>query len=307
MNIIHIGWVNNFINERINMCTFSIIVPHFNSVESVLNLLNTIPEDSNIETIVVDDKSTDDISQLINKIEQISNAILLKNETYQKGAGVCRNIGLRRAVGKWVLFADADDFFLKEFMQNIESKSDMDDDIIFFMPTSIKISSGKKSSRSVPYSRLISEYLSSNCETNLLRLKFLFEAPWSKLYKREMIEKNQITFDATIVSNDVMFCTKAAYFAKKISASPEPIYCVTESENTLTTTKNVKNFRLRISVFIQRYRYLVEHLGEKKMRMVRLSGRSIVKNALLIYGIREACRTIFILKKNHIRINFLAR
>lgn len=37
--------------------SFSIIIPHYNSVDTLEELLNTIPQSRKIETIVVDDNS----------------------------------------------------------------------------------------------------------------------------------------------------------------------------------------------------------------------------------------------------------
>lgn len=64
------------------MPLFSVIVPHYNSVPQLNRLIEIIPVDNGIQLIVIDDRSTEDISDV---------------ET---------------AVGKWLVFADTDDYFL---------------------------------------------------------------------------------------------------------------------------------------------------------------------------------------------------
>jgi len=48
------------------------------------------------------------------------------------GAGYARNIGLDQAKGKWLLFADADDFYVENMPDIIYSYADSEADVIFF-------------------------------------------------------------------------------------------------------------------------------------------------------------------------------
>lgn len=89
---------------------YSIIIPHFNDFKSLERLLNSIPSRDDIEIIVIDDKSTDEYD--LDSIK--SKCIFLNNETPIKSAGTCRNIGLKIAKGKWLLFADSDDVFFEQ-------------------------------------------------------------------------------------------------------------------------------------------------------------------------------------------------
>src|SRR5690625_3962554 len=105
------------------MMDLTIIVPHYNSTDSLKKLLATIPKRNNIEIIVVDDKSKKKERNLYDELkasQEFSHVMFLLNLTKIKGAGVCRNIGLRCAKGEWVLFADSDDFFVEGFYQIIK-------------------------------------------------------------------------------------------------------------------------------------------------------------------------------------------
>src|SRR5690606_29417331 len=98
------------------MIQVSIIIPHYNSTELLEKLISTIPEISSIQTIVVDDHSNEFHKNRLMEIEQANknrNILFLTNDLDKKNAGSSRNKGLKHAKGKWVLFADSDDYFVE--------------------------------------------------------------------------------------------------------------------------------------------------------------------------------------------------
>ncbi len=93
----------------------SVIIPCFNvsdcierAVTAVLNQTYT-----ELELICVDNHSTDDTWQKLERLKSEYPTILLCKEP-KKGASVARNTGLRIAKGQWVQFLDADDFIEPE-------------------------------------------------------------------------------------------------------------------------------------------------------------------------------------------------
>lgn len=58
----------------------------------------------------------------------------LMNENGNKGAGTCRNIGIDSSDGKWLIFADADDYFMPELYTNLKEYVDKLYDIVYFTP-----------------------------------------------------------------------------------------------------------------------------------------------------------------------------
>ena len=115
------------------LINYSIIIPHKNTPLLLRRCLDSIPERDDIEVIIVDDNSMN-----INWDDWKFNTNVSLLKTYKnKGAGFARNIGLKRAVGKWILFADSDDFFSQQFTLLLDGYRDSDYDIIYFMFTSV--------------------------------------------------------------------------------------------------------------------------------------------------------------------------
>ena len=106
--------------EKVNIL-YSIIIPHYNIPELLQRCLNSIPDLPSFQVIIVDDCSDGkivDFRYFPGMERENVKCIFLKE---RHGAGFARNLGLRYACGKWVLFADADDFFHKDFYNIISA------------------------------------------------------------------------------------------------------------------------------------------------------------------------------------------
>lgn len=283
-------------NKNINL---SIIVPHFNSADSLDKLLESIENHEDVEIIVVDDKSTT-LLQELEKCKQkyvSNNVIFLKNITQQKGAGASRNIGLQKAKGKWLLFADADDLFIEKWYQITKKYFDSTTDIVFFPPIG-------KSNRQRPYEQLVIDYLQvkPNSE-NRLRLQFF--PPWSKLIKYSLIKEHKIAFDETLYANDVLFSTKCGFYANKITAAYTPIYCLLEKENSLTKNKNFDALYIRSEVICRTYQFLNSNLSNKIFKICYIRNAPLADLWTLIkgkYSFKQINKTYKLYRMNHIPI-----
>lgn len=273
---------------------YSIIIPHYNSENELSRLLKTIPNRKDIEVIVIDDKS-----ETISFINVLNNS-KLNNISYYlnngaKGAGAARNIGLNNANGEFLIFADSDDYFTETAFGAIDyelANCKDDTDIIFFNVTSVD-HDGNIGFRHIKTSYLVSRFLRKKGKYYEEKLKFNHQGPCAKLYRRGFLTRNAIIFDEIIVANDGMFTFRAAKESRSIQVSKEVIYCITQSSGTLTTTKNVNNYRLRLEVFVNCYNYLSES-DRFKTGMSPLPILYMSKG----YGINEFLRSI-----NYLRIN----
>lgn len=252
----------------------SIIIPHFNSPVLLRKLIMSIPDKEEIQIIVVDDNSTKDIELYeACKTDFEERAVFLKNNSGFKGAGSSRNVGLKAARGRWLLFADADDYFLDNLWDVLAKHASDQADIIFFASTSIDLKTGLESDRHRYSKTLIDEYLEKQNLKSKAVLRYGFDSPWSKLIRRSIVEENHILFDATKVANDVMFSAKCAVCAKKVMASSETFYCITRGTGTLATTGGEDNFDMRRRVWEEKYLYLKENLPKTEWKELDMRGR----------------------------------
>lgn len=94
----------------------SIIVPVYNSEKFINDTIQTVKEQmyKNWELLLVNDCSTDNSENIIEKYIKEDNRIKLINLEKNSGAAIARNTGIESSRGKYVAFLDSDDLWKKE-------------------------------------------------------------------------------------------------------------------------------------------------------------------------------------------------
>ena len=94
----------------------SVIIPFYNASsfleKSITSVLN---QEETGELILIDDHSTDNSLDLVKKLQQKHDRIIiLHNTSSLSGAAISRNLGIHRASQDYIAFLDADDYYLPE-------------------------------------------------------------------------------------------------------------------------------------------------------------------------------------------------
>lgn len=95
-------------------CNVSVIIPTYNSAVSLAHSIDSALDQTlkPKEIIVINDGSTDNTTEIVGNYKDK----ILYLEQANQGQGAARNAGLRVAVGKYVAFLDADDYWLPDFL-----------------------------------------------------------------------------------------------------------------------------------------------------------------------------------------------
>lgn len=243
------------------MINYSIIVPHKNIPKLLQRCIDSIPRREDVEIIIVDDNSNPEIVDFMNFPGQTRENTKVIFTKEGKGAGYARNIGMQRAIGKWVLFADADDYFLDELLEKLDKYINSHCDMILFKTecrmTNNATQEGHRQWLCTHWNNLIDAYN----ENNHHRDKLLYECvvPWGKMVKREFLVNKNISFEESKYSNDVVWSTLIHINLAKNSFTTcdSLLYCLTDRENSLFHTNNEEAFICRYDVFLRQHRYLV--------------------------------------------------
>lgn len=109
---------------------FSVIIPAHNEQAVIHRALSSIKEQSfkDYEVIVVCDACTDNTKE----IAEAYGAKVVEIDAHSSGAA--RNAGIDKAIGEWVLFCDADDWYLHEYVFEMlaDKVGKENEDAVFF-------------------------------------------------------------------------------------------------------------------------------------------------------------------------------
>lgn len=99
---------------------FSVIIPLYNKVDSVLDTLQCLLNQtySNFEIVVVDDGSTDDSADKVQNF-LLSNSCIRLIKKSNGGVSSARNEGIRQAKFDYIAFLDADDLWEPTFLDEL--------------------------------------------------------------------------------------------------------------------------------------------------------------------------------------------
>ncbi len=97
------------------MVKISIIIPVYNCEDYLEQCIKSVLAQSlkELEMICIDDGSTDFSAQLLQEFARKDKRIVLLCQENQ-GPGAARNAGIRQAKGKYIIFLDADDYYVDE-------------------------------------------------------------------------------------------------------------------------------------------------------------------------------------------------
>ncbi len=231
---------------------FTIIIPHKNTPLLLERLINSIPMREDLEIIVVDDHSDNTVVDFEHfPCKERGNLKLIRNSMC-RGAGYARNCALSHAKGKWLLFADSDDFFNPGFNDFLDDYVNCDADIIYYNANCVDSDSLEPSKRGDNLHKFIDEYhkdYQKDKKYGELLLRYHFTEPWCKMVKRDIIEHYKIKFEETSIRNDVKFSYLVGHFAAKIIVDDRQLYCVTTRLNSVSRGKGEQASLDEIKVF----------------------------------------------------------
>lgn len=236
---------------------YSIIIPHKNIPHLLQRCLDSIPRRDDIQIIVVDDNSNPlevDFDNFPGVGEKNVEVYFTKEG---KGAGYARNVGLKHAMGKWLIFADADDFFTAKFTFLLDKYVNSEYDIIFFNAESRNSDTLQCANRSLYLNKIITI-------RDIQKLKYRVYPPWCKIIRSCIPHQYNINFSETVAANDALFSVQTAYYSKKFCIDTIQGYCVTFRNNSLENTILPINTLSRIYISLEVNNFFKTHQIKEK-------------------------------------------
>lgn len=187
-------------NSEFNL---SIIIPAFNAAQSLAACLRSIECEapSDVQTIVVDDGSTDGTAAVISSFSQSHPEFtLISVRQSNQGVSAARNAGFRYSAGRFIMFVDADDILEHGWYQALSQYFESDFDIVSF-----RVAYMKHGRRVVDYSMHEGIYSSDE----LLRLycsSYALNSSWARLFSSSFLNRYRLRFIPEVrIGEDALF------------------------------------------------------------------------------------------------------
>lgn len=225
----------------------SIIVPIYNAEKYIKKCVDSLINQTKqeIEIILINDGSTDDTLKILKKYKD-KRIKLFSNKN--QGIGKTRNFGISKATAEYIMFCDSDDYYesnMCELMFDVAKKDDLDIVVCDFFK---EYDSGKQE----PFK--VANFENTTLEETPALIRTINLGPWNKIYKSELIKKNNILFEENLKYEDTPFVAKALDCANKIGKIDKYLNHYIVHEQSETTIRDRRCFDIiKIVDIIRKY------------------------------------------------------
>lgn len=237
---------------------YTIIIPHRNIPTLLRRCIASIPIRNDLQIIVVDDCTDKYFANDYRNVQEEFPSVEFIETDKQRGGGAARNLGLERAKGEYILFADADDFFYPCLNEILSDYKNSDWDIIFFNVNSVNAETLLPSKRGTHVNKMF-RLAQRNLPKAEFLLKYEFGEPWCKMISHKLIKKENIHFEETKIHNDTRFSYLVGFYSQKIKLDARILYCNTERPQSVSTIISDERILLRARIFSEKIVFLRKH------------------------------------------------
>lgn len=243
----------------------SIIVPVYNTAPLLARCIDSIRFQSyeNLEILLVNDGSTDASCQICEMYARVDPRIRFIDRD-NSGVSATRNHAIGLAKGKYLQFADSDDWLDEHATYALITRAETTNaDLVIAHYCRVEGENnptvcGFISQRTVMNKRMFATHLMDEPAS------FYYGVMWNKLYRRDIIEQYQIKCDESLRwSEDFLFNLDYIRHAESFAAVQTPIYYYVKNKKGLTsrvTRSPISTLHTRQMLF-EYYKELYQELG----------------------------------------------
>lgn len=199
----------------------TIIIPAYNAADTLADAIESVLVCfENQEILIIDDGSKDSTGEICDRYEaEYENVSVVHTEN--GGVSRARNLGIEKATGDYIMFMDADDRIIYD--GTLELDTDLEEcDMILFSFIERKMN-GKPCNTFIFEEKQINKL---DIPDAFLNNKYSFYGPWAKIYKKDIIMREGLRFNAgQKYGEDVVFVLSyLSRISKGIYLSPNVFY-----------------------------------------------------------------------------------
>ena len=264
-----------------NIILITVIIPAYNSEKFISKCIDSVPEEKEIEIIIIDDFSKVNLKDQIN-FKKYSNIKIYRNKS-NLGPGPSRNLGIKYALGDYLLFLDSDDTLVKanilKLVKQIKkgrkvdlyfcryNKDNFPKDNLFFL---------KMLPKKINREMIIKKMIKKN---------YPMDECWSILFNKNFLIKNKIFFPKNImVAEDEYFLMKVMTRFNTAKKFIHLIYIHNDRDGSLSS--NLSNYKSHVDFINLFYLFCKLYLYKNYNK---------TENLLFLYYLKTLYSRIFLL------------
>lgn len=206
------------------MTMISVVVPVYKAENFLSNCIKSILNQTyrDLEVILVDDGSPDSSGQICEEYAEKDGRIKVIHQK-NAGAAAARNCGLKAATGKYIAFADSDDWIDQDMYEKmVEAAEAQNCDLVVCDCLKESGAGSQVYTHELPggfYDRdaMAAQYLPQLLMPNTMEYPVTI-SNCLLLIRREVIAENQISFPAGMrFSEDLLFGSEVGYFSQSMT------------------------------------------------------------------------------------------
>lgn len=204
------------------MIKVSVIIPVYNTEEFLQRCVDSVLQQSmkDFELILVDDGSRDSSGQLCDLFAQRDGRVRSIHQSNQ-GAAAARNTGMAAARGQYITFIDSDDFVPANYLEQLLITAEDGCDLAV-CPLQRPEDPGKLPEDDI---RVDFRHPEHKEAFGKLFASYVLHGPCTKLYKRALLEKNNVRFQTDLVQGeDCVFVFTYLRFCHTLRYRTSPVY-----------------------------------------------------------------------------------
>ena len=285
---------------------FSLIIPAYNSEKYISTCIKSVLSQNysakKYEIIIVNDGSKDGTLSICNKFRKKNKAIKILNNNRNFGVSNSRNLGIKYASGRYIIFLDSDDELKCASLSSLETllirnKVDL---LLALQP--------KKKDKYNYLNRLNKKNKILKTKEKLIFFKLLNSNPnfkahcWNYILKRDFLKKNKIYFKKIRVFEDQVFISEILCYVKKFKVINGTFHIHHERFNSLGRSMK-KTTLLSCLKVINDICVMIKKDGLSFEQRKFLQGRirfmlGFLKLYLLFFNKKQTKTVCFFIKKN---------
>ena len=271
------------------MPKISVIVPVYNTEKYLHRCVDSILAQAfaDFELLLVNDGSKDKSGAICDEYAAKDSRVRVFHKE-NGGVSSARNVGIENAKGKWITFVDSDDWVSFRYLENLYAHSLNGVDLVFSYAT---IDNGVDSYKENYLACLVK---SDDLDEIFIKNDIAWHtSPWAKLYKIELINRNNLRFVENVyIGEDLIFLYSYILLSKTIYISSDTDYIYNNNlSNSLTkrifdleselkglaeitniVNKIVKHGQIRSAVSVNNTKWIIGHFTRRVLTAIYHSG-----------------------------------